>query len=83
MTKTLREIDQAQRQSRTATGIAVQELTTQFERAYVQLSLTETQEEFLAQVCREGVARVLDAQMAESTVQDKMSAIVTDLQSML
>ena len=83
VTKTLREIDQAQRQSRTATGIAVQELTTQFERAYVQLSLTETQEEFLAQVCREGVARVLDAQLAESGVQDKMSAIVTDLQSML
>lgn len=83
VTSALHDIDQAQRHSRAATGIAVQDLTTQFERAYVRLALTETQEEFLARVCSEGAARVLDAQLAESGQQDKMSAIVNDLKSML
>ena len=83
VTETLRAIDHDQRQSRAVTGIAVQEMTTRLERAYVQLGLTQTQEEFLAGITSEGVSRVLDAQLAESGLQDRITGIVHDLQGLL
>jgi CheY-like chemotaxis protein len=83
ITQTLREIDREQRQSRAATGLAIQDLTTKLERAYVQLALTEQQEELLAGIASEGVAKVMDAQMAETGQQDKMTAVVRELQKML
>ncbi len=83
ITAALAEIDQDQRHTRVATAMAIQDLTTKLERAYVSLSLTETQEEYIAAICSEGVAKVLEAQMAESSQQDKMTAVVHELESML
>jgi len=83
ITRTLNEIDQAQRHTHVATSLAVQDLTTRLERAYVSLSLTETQEEFIAGICAEGIAGILEAQQAETTQQDKMTAIVHELEGML
>lgn len=83
ITKTLQEIDQELRYSRAGTGLAVQDLTTQLERAYVHLALTEKQEELLAGIASTGVTRVMDAQMAESGQQDKMTAVVRELKKML
>ncbi|MCP5268607.1 MAG: response regulator [Zoogloeaceae bacterium] len=83
ITEALAEIDYDQRHSRIATGIAIQDLTTSLEHAYAKILLTETQEETLARVANEGVARVLDAQLAETSQQDKMTTIIRDLQNML
>ncbi len=83
ITTALSELDREQRHTRVATSLAVQDMTTRLERAYVSLALTETQEEFLAAICSEGVAKVLEAQMAESGQQDKMTAIVHELEGML
>ena len=83
ITQTLAEIDTEQRQSRAATGLAIQDLTTRLERAYVQLSLTEKQEEYLAGIASEGVTKVLDSQLAETGQQDKMTSVIRELQKML
>ncbi|MBW7903172.1 MAG: response regulator [Rhodocyclaceae bacterium] len=83
ITAALGEIDQEQRHTRVATGMAIQDLTTRLERAYVSLALTETQEEYIAAICSEGIAKVLEAQMAESSQQDRMTAIVRELENML
>lgn len=83
ITRALTEIDEDLRRTRVATGVAVQELTTQLERSYVQLALTESQEEFMAGIVSTSVAAILDAQLAESSHQDKMTAIVRELQDML
>ncbi|MDQ5916210.1 MAG: hypothetical protein QG584_2104 [Pseudomonadota bacterium] len=83
ITQTLAEIDTEQRQSRAATGLAIQDLTTKLERAYVQLSLTEKQEEYLAGIASEGVTKVLDSQLAETGQQDKMTSVIRELQKML
>lgn len=83
VTQTLAEIDHDQRYSRIATGIAIQDLTTQLERAYVSLALTEAQEDYISRICSEGVSKVLDAQLAESSQQDKMTGIVHELEEML
>lgn len=83
ITDALTEIDSEQRQSRAATMTAIQTLTTHLERAYVQLALTEKQEEYLAGIASEGIARVEDAQSAEAGQQDRMTRIVRELQAML
>lgn len=83
ITAALAELDQEQRHTRVATGMAIQDLTTKLERAYVSLALTETQEEFIATICSEGIAKVLEAQMAETSQQDRMTAIVHELEGML
>jgi len=83
ITHSLNDIDQDQRHTRVATSLAIQDLTTRLERAYVNLSLTEAQEEYIANICSEGVAKVLEAQLAESSQQDKMTSIVHELEGML
>lgn len=83
ITETLNEIDREQRQSRAATMTAIQTLTTQLERAYVQLALTEKQEEYLAGIASDGMVRVEEAQTAEAGQQDRMTRIVRELQAML
>jgi CheY-like chemotaxis protein len=83
ITRALAEIDQEQRHSHASTGVAVQDMTTKLERAYVQLALTEKQEEFLAAITSEAITRVLDSQLAETGQQDKMTAVVRELQQML
>ena len=82
ITRALAEIDSDLRHGRAATSVAVQGLTTQLERCYVQLALTEAQEEYLANVVANGVTAILDAQLAETSQQDKITAIVQELQSM-
>lgn len=83
ITDTLAEIDDDQRHSRVNTTAAIQELTASLERAWVKLTLTEQQEQFIANVASDGVARVQDAQLAEAGQQDKMSKVVRELQSLL
>lgn len=83
ITEALTEIDREQRQSRAATMTAIQTLTTQLERAYVQLALTEKQEEYLAGIASDGMVRVAEAQTAEAGQQDRMTRIVRELQAML
>lgn len=82
-TRALTEIDQEQRMSRASTGVAIQDLTTALERAYVQVALTEKQEEYLAGIIRDGITNVLDSQLAETGQQDKITAVIRDLQKML
>ena len=57
--------------------------TTALERAYVQVALTEKQEEYLAGIIRDGITNVLDSQLAETGQQDKITAVIRDLQKML
>lgn len=83
ITDTLAEIDDDQRHSRVNTTAAIQELTASLERAWVKLALTEQQEQFIANIASDGVARVQDAQLAEAGQQDKMSKVVRELQSLL
>ncbi|MFA7292006.1 MAG: response regulator [Rhodocyclaceae bacterium] len=83
ITKVLHDIDQDQRRSRAATSQAIQDMTTKLERAYIQLALTEKQEEFFAGITSESVTRVLDAQLAETGQQDKMTTVIGELQKML
>lgn len=83
ITAALGEIDDQMRHTRISTGIAVQELTTELERAYISLALTEPQEELISNICSEGTAKVLAAQMAETGQQDRMTAIIRELQDML
>jgi len=83
ITASLREIDDGQRHSRVSTAAAIQELTTRLERAYMHLALPERQEEYLAGIVSEGISRILDAQLAEASQQDKTTAVVRELQGML
>lgn len=83
ITAALQEIDQDQRRSRIATGQAIQDMTTRLEKGFLQLALTEKQEEFISSIASESISKVLDSQLAETSQQDKMTSVIRDLQKML
>jgi hypothetical protein len=83
ITAALQEIDQDQRRSRIATGQAIQDMTTRLERGFLQLALTEKQEEFISSISSDSISKVLDSQLAETSQQDKMTSVIRDLQKML
>ena len=82
-TETLKAIDSAQRQSHVETRIAFSALTDKVEKALISVALTESQDKFLAGTIRDGVEEILHAQSSEIDIQDKLTAITSELKSML
>lgn len=81
ITETLSEIDSAQRQSRIATGMEVNNFTDKMEQAYISVALSEPQETFMAKIVSEGLDSILNAQSAEIDVQDKLTTIIHELKA--
>lgn len=81
ITETLSEIDSAQRQSRIATGMEVNNFTDKMEQAYISVALSESQETFMAKIVSEGLDSILNAQSAEIDVQDKLTTIIHELKA--
>lgn len=78
-TQTLAEIDRAQRESRMAVNLAVQDMTDAIDRAYVGLGLTDGQEAMLSEIVRKGIDSILHAQSAGTDVSDRLTALVAEL----
>lgn len=81
ITETLSEIDSAQRQSRIATGMEVNNFTDKMEQAYISVALSESQETFMAKIVSEGLDSILNAQSAEIDLQNKLTTIIHELKA--
>jgi hypothetical protein len=79
---TLGEIDRAQRDRQVATRLAVESLTQRMESAYVSLALTNSQEDLMNETLQAGINQLLATQTDTVGMQDQLSAIVRELQSM-
>lgn len=78
-TRTLEEIDRAQRDSRAAVNLSVYELTESIERAYIGLGMTDGQETMLSEIVRKGIDGILQAHSANTDVGDKLTELVAEL----
>jgi len=78
-TQALEEVDRAQRESRVAVNIAVQDMTEAIERAYIGLGLTDGQEAMLDQIMRQGIDRILLSQSIGADVGARLTALVAEL----
>lgn len=79
LSKTLGEIDAAQRMSKAATCLNLNALNEDITRAYLSLGMTNSQEDFLSQVIQKGIERIVDDESSNLDFQDKLSALVLDL----
>jgi DNA-binding response OmpR family regulator len=82
ITKTLAEIDYAQRHGQIKTGIAINEFTDDMENAYIRVAISETQESFMSDVVKNGLEKILNTQSAEFDIQDKFTNIIKALNSL-
>lgn len=80
ITQTLRAIDDAQRQSHVANGIAAAAMTSRMEHAYVSAGLSEQQEILLNQAVQEGIENILNTQSASIDLQDRLTAVIREVQ---
>lgn len=78
-TQALEEVDRAQRESRVAVNIAVQDMTEAIERAYIGLGLTDGQEAMLDQIVRQGIDSILLSQSIGADVGVRLTALVAEL----
>lgn len=76
---TLADIDTAQRQSRTATQLAVEDFNSRLLRAFGSLALSEGQENMVAGIAAAALDRVVEAQSSEIDLQDRLSSIIGEL----
>ncbi|WP_374350856.1 response regulator transcription factor, partial [Chitinimonas sp.] len=81
ISKTLEMIDQAQREGRAATALAVNQANMEAERALLSVALSDQQERYMANVFRTGLERVVDVQSKEVLVQDQLSSIINELRA--
>lgn len=81
--KMLAEVDSAQRQSQIASGVAVNEFTREMEKAYISLSMTNTDEQLMADVVRRGVDNIIRTQTAGLDVQDRLTRITRELNDLV
>lgn len=83
ISQTLQDIDQAQRQSHVATGMAAAAMTSRMEHAYISASLGEQQELLLSRTVQEGIESILNAQSAGIDLQDRLTAVIREMKSVL
>ncbi len=83
ISQTLHDLDQAQRHSHAATGLAAAEMTNRLEHAYVSAGLGEQQEILLSRTVQEGIESILNAQSASIDLQDGMTAVIREMESVL
>lgn len=78
----LAEVDAAQRDSRLATSIAVTDFLDAMKNAYISVGLSDAQEQFMEQVVTHGLDVIMNAQQAESDLQNRLSQLIADLQQL-
>lgn len=76
---TLAEVDQIQREFQLRGNQALDEVTRDFERAYVQLALTEEQENYMAGIMQAGFERVRESILANVEVQTRFTDMISRL----
>lgn len=72
-----------QRKSLMDQRIAFSNLTDQMENALTSVALTESQEEFLSSIIRNGIENIINSQSAGLDLQNKLTTIVGELKEML
>lgn len=75
-------IDAAQRDSRLASSIAVSDFLDAMKRAYLSVGLSDAQESFMEQVVTGGLTVIMNAQLAESDLQNRLSELIADLKQL-
>ena len=79
ITKMLSEVDYAQRQSRIATSMAINDFTGDMEKAYIRVALSDAHEKFMADVVKDGMEKILNSQLAEVDIQNNLTNIIKEL----
>ncbi len=79
ITRTLVEVDAAQRQRQVSTARIVNEFTYEMEMAYLRVGLSDSHEKFMTGVLQSGIDKILEAQSKEVDIQDKMTSIIREL----
>ncbi len=79
--RTLDRIDESQREVRVATSLALQDMSDQLERAYVSVALSDKQERYMANIVDAGIDRVRAAFLPETDIQQRLSAVISDLKT--
>lgn len=72
-----------QRKSLMDQRIAFSNLTDQMENALTSVALTESQEEFLSSIIRNGIENIINSQSAGLDLQNKLTTIAGELKEML
>lgn len=79
-TQALAKLDASQRECRSATSVAIQDMTDRLEKAYVSVALTESQEDHMANIVRQGVNRILGFVSADFDLQHHLTGLIGNLQ---
>lgn len=79
ISEALKDIDIHQRQGRTETIMAFAALNEDVEKALLRLALTQAQDEYISTIIRDGTERIMEAQYAETNIQDKLTGIINEL----
>lgn len=83
ITKTLDQIDTAQRDARAATSVAISVAINTSEKAMMSMALTEAQEKYVAKTILEGLEHVADVQASSIDVQNHLSGLIEELKAVL
>lgn len=75
----LADIDRAQRESQTVTRLAVETITQRMETAFVSVAMSTAQEDYMADILREGIEHLLSTQTDRYGMQNQLSSIVQEL----
>lgn len=82
ITVTLQDIDRAQRESRAAERLAVENVTQRMESAFISVALSTQQEDYMGGVLKDCLEELLGMQSGFSGLQDRLSSIVHEIRSM-
>lgn len=77
----LRAIDREQRQCRVKTSLALDEALRSFDRALLGVALSDEQDAYLSATIKRGMDRIIDSQSNEIDIQDRLTSMITELQS--
>lgn len=81
ISEALRAIDHDQRQCRIKTSLALNEAMQVFDRALLSVALTDRQDDYLSATIKQGMDSVVDSQSNEIDIQDRLTGMITELQS--
>ena len=77
----LRAIDHDQRQCRIKTSLALNEAMRVFDRALLSVALSDEQDAYLSATIKQGIDSIVDSQSNEIDIQDRLTSMITELQS--
>lgn len=77
----LRAIDREQRQCRVKTSLALDEALRSFDRALLGVALSDEQDAYLSATIKRGMDSIIDSQSNEIDIQDRLTSMITELQS--